>query len=57
MSPRNEIDAKNLMLSRTSIHEYEKLYNVDVLGVQDVQESYENILHKRLKQQLRNLRN
>ena len=56
MSPGNEIDAKNLMLSRTSIHEYEKLYNVDVLGVQDVQESYENILHKSLKQQLRNLR-
>ena len=57
MSPGNEIDAKNLILSRTSIHEYENLYNVDVLGVQDVQESYENILHKSLKQQLRNLRN
>ena len=55
MSPGNEIDAKNLILSRTSIHEYKNLYNVDVLGVQDVQESYENILHKSLKQQLRNL--
>ena len=53
MSPGNEINLNDLMLSRTSIDDYEKLCNLDVLGVQDVQESDEDIVHNNFKQQLR----
>ena len=52
MSLGNEIDRNNLMLSRTSIDDYEKLCNLDVLGVQDVQESPEEIVHNNVKEQL-----
>ena len=53
MSPGNEINLNDLMLSRTSTDDYEKLCNLDVLGVQDVQESDEDIVHNNFKQQLR----
>ena len=43
ISPGNEIDLNNLMLSRTSIDDYEKLCNLDVLGVQDIPKSHEDI--------------
>ena len=44
MSPGNEIDLNNLMLSRTSIDDYEKLCNLNVLGVQDIPKTHEDML-------------
>ena len=44
MSPENEIDLNNLMLSRTSIDDYEKLCNLNVLGVQDIPKTHEDML-------------
>lgn len=42
MSPGNEIDLNNVMLSRTSIDDCEKLSSLDLLGVKYVYESTEN---------------
>ena len=42
MSPGNEIDLNNVMLSRTSIGDCEKLSSLDLLGVKYVYESTEN---------------
>ena len=53
MSPGNEIDLNNLMLSRTSIDDYEKLCNLVVLGVQDIPKSHEDIVHTNFKEQLK----
>ena len=47
MSPGNEIYLKNLMLSKTSIADYEKLCNLDVLGAQDIPKTHEDMVHKR----------
>ena len=43
MSPGSEIDLDNLMLSRTSIDDYEKLGNLDVLGIQDIPKTHEDM--------------
>ena len=43
MSPGNEIDLNNLLLSRTSIDNYKKLCNLDVLGVQDIPKTHEDM--------------
>ena len=53
MSPGNKIDLNNLILSRTSIDDYEQLCNLDVLGVQDIPKSHEDILHTNFKEQLK----
>ena len=53
MSPGEELDLNNLMLSRTSIDDYEKLCNLDVLGVQDIPKTHEDIVHTNYIQQLR----
>ena len=53
MSPENEIDINNLMLSRTSIDNYEKLCNLDVLRVQDIVKTHEEIVHTNFKEQLK----
>ena len=53
MSPGNEIDLNNLILSRTSIDDYEKLCNLDVLGVQDIPKSHQDIVHTNFKEQLK----
>ena len=45
MSPGNEITVNNLMLLRTSMDDYEKLCNLDVLGVQDIPKTHEDIVH------------
>ena len=47
MSPGNEIYLNNLMLSKTSIADYEKLCNLDVLGAQDIPKTHEDMVHKR----------
>ena len=41
------------MQYRTSVDDYDKHCNLDVLGVQDVQESHEDSVHNNFKQQLR----
>ena len=53
MSPENEIDLDNLMLSRTSLPDYEKLCNLDVLGVQDIPKTHEDMFHSNIKEQLK----
>ena len=53
MSPGNEIDLNNLMLSRTSIDDYEKLCNLDVLGVQDISKTHEDTVHTNFKERLK----
>lgn len=53
MSSKNEIDLNNLMLSRRSIDDYENLSNLDILGVQDVEQSHGDIVHNNFKQQVR----
>ena len=53
MSPGNEIDLKNLMLSRTSIDDYEKFGNLDVLGIQDIPKTHEDMVHTNFKKQLK----
>ena len=55
MSSRNKIYLDNLMLSRTSIDDSEKLCNLDVFGAQDVQGSHKDIVHNNFKQQLRQI--
>ena len=42
ISPGNGIDLNSLMLSRTSIDDYEKLCSLDVLGVQDIPKTHED---------------
>ena len=49
ISPGNEIDLNNLMLLRKSIDDYENFCNLDVLGVEDVQESHEDIANDKCK--------
>ena len=41
VSPGNGIDLNNLMLSGTSIDDYEKLCSLDALGVQDIPKTHE----------------
>ena len=53
MSPGNETDLNNLMLSRMSIDDYEKLCNLDVLGVQDIPKTHEDMVHTNFKKQLK----
>ena len=53
MTPGNEIDLNNLMLSRTSTDDYEKLCNLDVLGVQDIPKTHEDMVHINFKEQLK----
>ena len=53
MYPGNEIDLNNLMLSGMSIDDYEKLYNLDVLGVQDIPKTHEDMVHTNFKEQLK----
>ena len=53
MSREHEIDINNLMLSKTSIDDYEKLYNLEVLGVQEIPKTHENIVHTNFKEQLK----
>ena len=40
------------MLSRTSL-DYEKLCNLNVLGVQDISQTHEDIFHTSFKKQLK----
>ena len=42
--PGNEMDLNNLMLSRTSIDDCEKLCNLDALGVQDIPKTHEDMV-------------
>ena len=53
MSPGNEMDLNNLMLSRISIDDYEKLCNLDVVGVQDIPKTHEGIVHTNFTDQLK----
>ena len=53
MSPGNEIDLNNLVLSRTSIDDYEKSCNLGVLGVQDIPKTHEDVVHANFKEQLK----
>ena len=45
MSPGNEINLTNLMLSKTSIDDYKKLCNLDELAVQNIPKTHEDIVH------------
>ena len=45
MSPGNEITLNNLMLLRTSMDDYEQRCNLDVLEVQDIPKTHEDIVH------------
>ena len=53
MTPGNEIDLNNLMLLRTSTDYYEKLCNLDVLGVQDIPKTHQDMVHTNFKEQLK----
>ena len=50
MSGRNEIGLNNLILLRTFIDDYEKFCNLDVLGVQDIPKTHEDIVHTNFKE-------
>ena len=41
------------MLSRISIDDYQKLCNLDVLGVQDIPKAHEETVHTNFKEQLK----
>ena len=53
MFPGNEIDLNNLMSSRTPIDDYENLCNLDVLRVQDIPKTHEDMVHTNFKEQLK----
>ena len=53
MSPGNEIDLNNLMLSRTPIDDYEKLCNHDVLRVEDIPKTLEEMVHTNFKEKFK----
>ena len=49
----NGIDLNNLMLSRTSIDDCEKLCNLDVLRAQDIPKTHADMVHTNFKEQLK----
>ena len=56
MSPGKEVELSKLMVTKTSIDEYENLYRLDVLGMID-SVSDEGIVHQEFKEQLRKDKN
>ena len=50
MSGGNEISLNNLILLRTSIDGYEKFCNLNVLGVQDIPKTHEDVVHTNFKE-------
>ena len=53
MIPGNGVDLKNLMPSRTSIDDCEKLCNLDVLRAQDIPKTHGDMVHTNFKEQLK----
>ena len=49
MIPGNEINLNNLMLSKTSIDDFEKLCNLDVLRAQDIKKIHGDMVHANFK--------
>ena len=50
MIPGNGIDLNNLMLSRTSIDDCEKLCYLDVLRAQDIPKTHGDMVHTNFKE-------
>ena len=50
MSGGNEISLNNLILLRTSIDAYEEFCNLNVLGVQDIPKTHEDVVHTNFKE-------
>ena len=53
MSPGFDSDSNNMLLTQTSSADYENLYRLDVLGLEEYPEHEQDIVYAQFKEQLR----
>ena len=52
ISPGQESGLTNMMFSKTSVHDYENLFSLDVLGVKEEHARQDEVMHDEFKKQL-----
>ena len=54
MSPGRESDIMSALLTKTSVNNYEKLCDTDVLGLKESHYKHDNYVYEKFKKQLTN---